>query len=91
MTTNGQPKTILVEIEGQMHCRNELVQTYPEFYLPTMVSAAINGNEKCREQLCSSGRRMYFERDGVKFLGAGWDADIWNSRVAIQCRGRERG
>ena len=87
MTALGQPRTILVEIEGHMLCRNELVQTYPEFYLPTMVSAAINRNERCQRQLCSSGKRMYFEReDGVKFLGAGWDADIWNSRVAIQWR-----
>ena len=80
IASSSQPKTILVEIDGQMFCPNALVKTHKEFYLPTMVSAVINGNDRCRRLLCNSGRRMYFERDDLRFLGSGWDADIWESR-----------
>ena len=80
IASSSQPRTILVEIDGQDFCPNALVKTHKEFYLPTMVSAVINGNDRCKRLLCNSNRRMYFERDDLRFLGSGWDADIWESR-----------
>ena len=80
IASSSQPRTILVEIDGQYYCPNDLVRAHQEFYLPTMVSAVIRGNERCKRLLCSTHRRMYFERDELRFLGSGWDANIWESR-----------
>ena len=47
-----QPQTKLVQIKGQIYCPNDLVRTYPSFYVPTMVSAHINQNSRCHRQWC---------------------------------------